>query len=167
LIEATIEPIRWERGDHRQALVELLDHYARQPSGGGRPLEADVRRRLPDAFAALPGAFALLASCQERPVGLATCLTSFSTFRAAPRINIHDLVVHAEYRGRGIGRQLIAAVRDEAVRRHACAVTLEVRCDNSAARRLYAREGFEGVADPLERDAHLFGVLPLADATNR
>lgn len=45
-------------------------------------------------------------------------------------------------RRRGIGTRLLYALLDEARRRGAAEVLLEVRVDNAAARALYAREGF-------------------------
>jgi ribosomal-protein-alanine N-acetyltransferase len=43
---------------------------------------------------------------------------------------------------RGIGQQLLDALVDEAERRQATAIFLEVRVDNDVARRLYERNGF-------------------------
>lgn len=49
-------------------------------------------------------------------------------------------------RRRGIARALIADLIDEAQRRDASEVFLEVRVDNAAARALYAAEGFAEIA---------------------
>ena len=46
---------------------------------------------------------------------------------------------------RGIGRQLLRTLLEEAVRRGAREVFLEVRIDNDAARKLYEAEGFAEV----------------------
>jgi ribosomal protein S18 acetylase RimI-like enzyme len=145
----------------RTAFLDLLDHYSRDPFGGGKPLDAAIAARLPDTWNSHAGAFTLLAWRHTEPLGLANCLTSFSTFRAAPRINIHDLVVHASARGMGLGKQLIQAVAAEAQRRQACQVTLEVRADNETARRLYQNCGFQGIEQPVEDHTHFFGVLQL------
>jgi ribosomal protein S18 acetylase RimI-like enzyme len=145
----------------RAAFLNLLDHYSRDPFGGGQPLDAEIAKRLPDSWSAHAGAFTLLAWNNTEPLGLANCLTSFSTFRAAPRINIHDLVVHASARGMGLGKRLIHAVANEAQRRQACQVTLEVRADNETARRLYQNCGFKGIEHPVDQQTHFFGVLQL------
>jgi ribosomal protein S18 acetylase RimI-like enzyme len=84
----------------------------------------------------------MLAWSREQAIGVAVCFTGFSTFRAAPLINIHDLAVLPNLRRRGVGARLIAAVEAEARRRGCCKVTLEVRDDNVAAMRLYRRAGF-------------------------
>jgi ribosomal protein S18 acetylase RimI-like enzyme len=75
---------------------------------------------------------------------VAICLPSYSSFRARPLMNIHDIAVVPEHRGKGIGRALLAAVEEEARRRGCAKITLEVRSDNALARDLYRRCGFQG-----------------------
>jgi GNAT superfamily N-acetyltransferase len=132
--------------DYRDArdaadVVALLDAYARDPMGGGEPLRDDVKARLTDDLAANPQAFSLLARLDERAVGLANCFMGYSTFAAAPLVNIHDLAVLPEARGVGVGKALLAAIEAEALKRGACKSTLEVLSGNPA-RHLYAREGY-------------------------
>lgn len=122
-------------------VVALLDAYARDPMGGGAPLAETTKARLAEDLAANPQAFSLLARMDERAVGLANCFMGYSTFAAAPLVNIHDLAVLPETRGRGVGKALLAAIEAEALKRGACKITLEVLSGNPA-RRLYAREGF-------------------------
>ncbi len=57
-----------------------------------------------------------------------------------------DLAVREGARRRGVGRALLAAALEEAARREAEAVFLEVRRSNGAARRLYETAGFSAVA---------------------
>ncbi|GIX21055.1 GNAT family N-acetyltransferase [Erythrobacter cryptus] len=123
------------------ALVALLDAYARDPMGAGTPLPEAVKARLPGDLAANPQAFSLLAWLGGEAVGLANCFVGYSTFAAAPLVNIHDLAVAAHQRGKGIGRALIAAIEAEALKRGAAKITLEVLSGNPA-RRLYAACGF-------------------------
>ena len=54
----------------RQALVELLDLYARDPMGGGEGLDAGVKARLCDDLAAMPGAVSFIAWRAGKPLGL-------------------------------------------------------------------------------------------------
>jgi GNAT superfamily N-acetyltransferase len=122
-------------------VVALLDAYARDPMGGGEPLSDAVKARLAGDLAGNPLAFSLLARLDERAVGLANCFVGYSTFAAAPLVNIHDLVVLPRHRGAGIGKALIAAVEAEALKRGACKVTLEVLSGNPA-RHLYAACGY-------------------------
>ena len=132
--------------DYRDArdaadVVALLDAYARDPMGGNTPLAEEVKARLPGDLAANPQAFSLLARIEGEAVGLANCFIGYSTFAAAPLVNIHDLAVLPGHRGAGIGKALMAAVEAEALKRGACKITLEVLSGNPA-RHLYAREGY-------------------------
>lgn len=122
-------------------VVALLDAYARDPMGGGEPLADGVKARLASDLAANPQAFSLLARLDGEAVGLANCFMGYSTFAAAPLVNIHDLAVLPDRRGAGIGKALLAAVEAEGLKRGACKVTLEVLSGNPA-RHLYAREGY-------------------------
>ena len=124
------------------AFVAVLDAYAADPMGGGRPLSADARASLVPALRAFPGVSVLLARAAGAPVGVAVCFTGFSTFRARPLTNLHDLAVVPAWRGRGIGRRLLSEVLARARARGHCKVTLEVRDDNAAALALYRDLGF-------------------------
>jgi GNAT superfamily N-acetyltransferase len=123
------------------AIIDLIDRYAQDPMGGGKPLPQAVREQMITGMANMPGSFVVLASVEEQTVGCATCFMGFSTFKARPLVNIHDLCVDAQWRNRGVGQRLIQAVAEEAQRRGCCKVTLEVRQDNPA-QRLYQRSGF-------------------------
>ena len=59
-------------------------------------------------------------------------------------MNVHDVAVLASHRGRGIAEQMLRAVEQEARRRGACKLTLEVLSGNRPAMRLYERIGFAG-----------------------
>ena len=69
----------------RQALIELLDMYARDPMGGGEPLAADTRLRLCDDLSRVAGAISWLAFKDGKPVGLLNALPGYSTFKARPQ----------------------------------------------------------------------------------
>ena len=86
------------------AVIDLLDAYARDPMGGGEPLSEQARAQLLPGLAATPGAFSLIARLGDVPVGLANCFMGYSTFFAAPLVNIHDMGVLPDHRGHGIGR---------------------------------------------------------------
>ena len=123
-------------------LVTLLNAYAVDPMGGGAPLEDKVREQVVPGLLKTPGAFSIIARSESQAVGLANCFMGYSTFAAAPLVNVHDLVVDATHRGRGIGKALLAAVDAEARSRGACKVTLEVLTGNEPAKALYAGAGF-------------------------
>ena len=131
-------------GDSAQAdaLVEIIDSYARGPAGQGAPLSPDARANLAQGLREHPGAFALLAFDGPRAVGAAVCLVGFSTFAGRPLVNVHDLAVLPSHRARGIGGRLLAEVERRACARGCCKITLEVQDANEGARRLYLRSGF-------------------------
>ncbi len=124
------------------AVIALLDAYARDPMGGGAPLAEGVRARLIGDLAANAQAFSLIARLDGVPVGLANCFMAYSTFAAAPIVNIHDFAVLPGHRGAGIGKALLAAVEAEALKRGACKITLEVLSGNHPAKALYASQGY-------------------------
>jgi GNAT superfamily N-acetyltransferase len=129
---------------HAQALVGLLDSYARDPAGGGSPLAPEVLAGLPEALASRPQAFSVLAYDGEQAVGLINCIEGFSTFACKPLVNVHDVVVLSSHRGQRITQQMLARVEAEARARGACKLTLEVLSGNRSAMRAYEREGFAG-----------------------
>ncbi|WP_310446193.1 GNAT family N-acetyltransferase [Thiobacillus sp.] len=128
---------------HAAALVDLLDSYARDPAGGGEPLSGFARAHLVSQLAARPFIFSVMAFEGDVPVGLINAIEGFSTFACRPLVNVHDVVVLPDYRGRGIAAQMFAAVEMIAVERGACKLTLEVLSGNLTARGLYEKLGFD------------------------
>jgi ribosomal protein S18 acetylase RimI-like enzyme len=125
------------------AIVAMLDMYCRDEFGDGQPLSGEARERLIPGLKRHGGARVFLAYEAERPVGVAICLLGFSTFRGLPVLNIHDIAVDPALRGRGIGRELLAAVEAHARELGCGKVTLEVRSDNVRGMAAYRRAGFQ------------------------
>ena len=130
------------RVEHQRAIVELIDAYARDPMGDGKPLSAEVRRALIPGLQQHPTTLVFIAYQGGEPVGIAMCFRGFSTFAARPLINIHDFAVLPAHRGQGIGRRLLEAVERKAREMGCCRLTLEVQENNHDARRVYAAAGF-------------------------
>lgn len=126
------------------ALLSLLDAYATDPMGGGVPLAPEVRSRLPGDLAARGTCLVLLARIHGAPAGAAVCFEGYSTFAAAPLLNLHDFVVAPAFRGKGVARALLERVVHEARELGCCKVTLEVLANNHRARGIYERAGFAG-----------------------
>jgi len=129
---------------HAEALVSMLDAYARDPAGGASPLSEFARSNLVSALAVRPQAFSVLAFDGDQAIGLANCIEGFSTFACRPLINVHDLAVASSHRGRRVGEQMLVLVEQIARERNACKITLEVLSGNQSANSLYARFGFAG-----------------------
>ncbi len=128
---------------HQAGIVELLNMYASEPLQGGQPLSDEVKSRLIPALAEQTNGRYFLAVQTDQPVGVSICFVGFSTFSALPILNVHDLAVHRDFRGQGIGTKLLDAVEREAIRLACCKLTLEVQHENVNARRLYERVGFD------------------------
>ena len=152
----TVLPVDYHNAEHRQALVLLLDAYARDPMGGGEPLADEVKARLCDDLAARVDAASFIAWRGGQPVGLVNCIEGYSTFKARPLMNIHDIAVlpgqpgrRPGHAGQGVGQALLQAAQDHARARGCCKLTLEVLTGNTVALRSYERFGFAPYAlDP-------------------
>lgn len=127
---------------HAAAIVALLDEYASGPTGGNRPLSPFARNELVNELRARPTIHVLLGFADERAVGLAICIEGFSTFACKPLLNIHDLAVTRDFRGRGIGRMLLQEAESLSRRLGCCKLTLEVLGGNDNAQRLYRSCGY-------------------------
>lgn len=135
--------------DQAAALLRLMDEYASGEAGGGQPLKAYTRAHLVATLRTRPGAHTLLAlkrdeNGEESYVGLLNAFEGFSTFACQPLLNIHDVVVTAAERGRGIGKQLMQAAEELARELGCCKLTLEVLEGNTKAQAAYASLGYAG-----------------------
>jgi ribosomal protein S18 acetylase RimI-like enzyme len=126
------------------ALRAMLNVYAQDPMGGGAALAPQALERLCDDLAQRSFAFSFLAWRADVAIGLVNCFEGYSTFKARPLVNIHDIAVHPSARGMGVGQALLQAVQAEAVQRGACKLTLEVLTGNAVAQKSYERFGFAG-----------------------
>ena len=145
------DPIRISRVDyadpvHAQALVALLDAYAQDPMGGGAGLSDYAKTHVVAGLASRAQAFSVLAfapDAAQTPVGLVNCIEGFSTFAAKPLVNVHDVIVLPDWRGRGVAGAMLGAVIQIARERGACKLTLEVLSGNQKALRAYTKIGFD------------------------
>ncbi|WP_221794690.1 GNAT family N-acetyltransferase [Oceanobacter mangrovi] len=126
------------------ALVELLNDYAIDPMGGGEPLTAEVCRQLPQRLSAISHAYSWIAWVDGQPAGLVNVFGAFSTFKAKPILNIHDITVKKSFRGLGLSQKLLQVVEDLAREQGCCKVTLEVLSNNDVAKNAYQKFGFAG-----------------------
>jgi GNAT superfamily N-acetyltransferase len=124
-------------------LVGLLNHYACDPMGGGQALPQSVQDSLVDELRKRPSFKSAIAWVDEEAAALVNFAEGFSTFAAKPLINVHDLVVHADFRGQGLSHKLLEFVRQEAAKVGCCKLTLEVLSENEIARSSYRKFGFK------------------------
>ena len=152
----TIKRADYTNPAHAQDIIEMLNIYALDPMGGGQALGSHTKENLVSELSKRPYAFSILAYQQSMPVGLVNCFEGFSTFKAKPLINIHDLVVDSSIRGQGVSQKLLQEIENIACERGACKITLEVLSGNKAAQNAYIKFGFKGYELSPEKGHALF-----------
>ena len=139
-----------ENPHHCEALGSLLNEYIEDRMGGGKPLDRKKQRKLFHGLKNHPGSHVFFAKKGDAYVGLCTCFLAFSTFDARSILNVHDLIVSPASRQKGIGTRLLKAVEAKAKKLKCSKLTLEVRIDNSRARYLYRKRGFNECSHPMD-----------------
>lgn len=125
-----------------QALRQMMQCYATDLMGGGQAIDEQLLQLLPEAMHQQAGAVSFIAWVDQRAVALINAFPGFSTFAVKPLLNIHDIIVHPEFRGQGIAKQLLAAVEGHARDLYCCKLTLEVLSENTTAKKAYSNFGF-------------------------
>jgi GNAT superfamily N-acetyltransferase len=131
---------------HAHAVFDLLNGYALEPEGGSAGLGEQVRQNLIPALQRRHDALILLAIHDGEAAGLLNAFEGFSTFAAAPLLNVHDVYVRPMLRGKGIARAMFEYAERVARHRGCCKMTLEVLSGNLPAQRLYRAQGFDAYA---------------------
>ena len=116
------------------------------PMGEAEPMSKLQQLRLVDGLNCNEKADVVFAIYENQAVGLVTIFENFSTFKAKPFINLHDIIVEPPFRGKGIGKLLLQKVIEIAQERKCCKVSLEVREDNVKAQTMYIDEGFNNTS---------------------
>ena len=88
-------------------------------------------------FGERPGAEVLIAEWSGQPAGFALFFPNYSTFLARPGIYLEDLYVQPEFRGRGIGKQLLSHLAKITVKRKCGRLDWSVLDWNEPAIRFY------------------------------
>jgi GNAT superfamily N-acetyltransferase len=89
----------------------------------------------------------VLAFSGETPIGFALFFTNFSTFLGRPGLYLEDLFVLPEWRGRGVGRRLLAHLATLAVERNYGRMEWAVLDWNAPAIGFYERLGAQVLKD--------------------
>jgi GNAT superfamily N-acetyltransferase len=126
------------------AIVYLLNEYAKDEMGGGEELSAFTQANLVSEMAKRSSIHVVIAFVDGKPAGLINCIESFSTFACKPILNLHDIVVLSEFRGKGISSLLLKKAEEIAVSLDCCKLTLEVLEGNKTAQAAYVANGFAG-----------------------
>ncbi len=92
-------------------------------------------------FGSRPCAEVVFGCIGAKPIGVALFFHNFSTFRGAPGLYLEDLFVEPEWRGRGVGRKLLAHLAAVAVERHCHRLEWSVLDWNDSAIAFYRQAG--------------------------
>jgi GNAT superfamily N-acetyltransferase len=98
-------------------------------------------------FGPQPAAEVVLALVENEPAGFALFFHNYSTFLAQPGLYLEDLFVAAAFRGRGVGRALLAHLANLAVQRDCGRLEWSVLDWNADAIRFYQSLGAQGMTD--------------------
>lgn len=164
--DVTVVAVDLARADHGAAVLELLSLYARDEMGGGAALPPQTRERLLPALRERSDYFGALAWAGGEAVGLINGFEGFSTFKAQPLLNIHDVFVAPRWRGRGVARRLLAWAEAVARSRGCCKLTLEVLEGNEAAQAVYRRQGFRPYTLDARHGRAMFWEKPITGAVS-
>ena len=156
-----IKVVDYNNPEDAQNLIFLLNEYAKDPMGRGKELSTEVKNSLCIELAKQANALSLIAYENDKPVALANCFFGFSTFKAKPLLNIHDMIVHKEHRSKGVAQKLMAKVEEIARSKECCKLTLEVLSNNTKAQNSYVKFGFTGYELKEECGQALFWEKPL------
>lgn len=139
----------FENPEHCKALCDLLNMYMADPMGDYPQHDEEQNRKLVEDMKNYPTSISLFVLADGKPVGFVNGFMNYSTFRLKPFINLHDVFVMPEYRGRGLSRKLISKMKEIARDNGCCKLTLEVRYDNPVAQACYRAEGFDEDVPPM------------------
>jgi GNAT superfamily N-acetyltransferase len=137
-----VSDLRIERATARDvslilSLIKALAEYERL-ADEAVATEAGLRESL---FGSQAGAEVAIAYAGEEAVGFAVWFHSYSTFLGRAGLYLEDLFVVPQWRGRGIGRQLLAYVARVAVARGCGRMEWSVLNWNEPAIGFYRRMG--------------------------
>ncbi|HZP16612.1 MAG TPA: GNAT family N-acetyltransferase [Terriglobales bacterium] len=118
-------------------LIRALAAYERK-ADKAVVTEADLFR---DLFGPNPKFRALIAEWDREPAGYASFFYFYSTFQGRPALFLEDLFVLEKFRGKGIGKALLAAVARLAIEEGCFGLRWEVLDWNRPAIEFYEKLG--------------------------
>ena len=142
-MEISFEFCNFKNPDHLVALSDLMLQYMNDPMGDAPNLNELEQLQLVNGLSNHPAAFVLFILSDGVIAGLSTCFVNFSTFNVKSYLNVHDVIVGLDYRGKGLGKRLLQKLVSISKECGYCKITLEVREDNVVAQSLYRSLDFE------------------------
>ena len=121
-------------------IVSLIHEFA-EFEGLSSYFEIDENKLHAAMFAEGAVVEGFIAVDTDVPIGYALFYPGFSSFRGELGLNLEDLYVREEYRGKGIGQMLLRRVAETARIRGLIRIDLMVNIHNSKAMAFYTRLG--------------------------
>lgn len=128
------------------AILELIEALAEYERLRDACVATEDRLRA-TLFGAAPKAEVILAQSDGAVAGFALFCTNYSTFLAQPGIWLEDLFVRPEFRGFGIGKQLLARLAQLALERDCGRVEWAVLDWNAPSIGFYESLGARGLTE--------------------
>jgi len=119
------------------SFIRELAEYERAPNAVAST-EQDLRR---DGFGPSPKFHVIVAEWNGEPAGMAFYFYNYSTWLGRPGIFIEDLFVRSQFRGKDIGRALMANLAQIAIAEQCYGVRWEVLDWNKPAIEVYQHLG--------------------------
>jgi GNAT superfamily N-acetyltransferase len=119
------------------SFIRELAEYERAPNAVACT-EQDLHR---DGFGPSPKFHVIIAESNGEPAGMAFFFYNYSTWQGRPGIFIEDLFVRPQFRGKGVGRALMAHLAKTAIAEQCYGVRWEVLDWNKPAIDLYQHLG--------------------------
>jgi len=119
------------------SFIRELAEYERAPNAVSCT-EKDLRR---DGFGSHPKFRVIIAQWDGEPAGMAFFFYNYSTWQGRPGIFIEDLFVRPQFRGKGLGRALMAKLAQTAIAEKCHGIRWEVLDWNKPAIDVYQHLG--------------------------
>ncbi len=127
---------------HCDQVLHLLNDYMEDEMGISESMPDGLGPKIISGLKRHSAYLGFFVCIGDSFAGLANCNLNFSTWKASPLINIHDLIVSPDFRQQGVGLFLLKGVENYAIENGYCRINLEVRQDNFKAQNLYKKAGF-------------------------
>jgi len=121
------------------SFIQQLAEYEREPQAV-LATEKDLKR---DGFGPNPKFHVLIAIWNREPVGMAFYFLNYSTWKGRSGIYLEDIIIKPAFRGRGIGKALMARLARAAIANKCFGIRWEVLDWNKPALDFYSKIGGE------------------------
>jgi GNAT superfamily N-acetyltransferase len=111
--------------------------------GEGIPVTEEAMDKSIRLFCETPTAYSFVGIADGNAVSLINAFKIISSWKGVFRLNLHDLVVDAEYRGQGYGKATLHALDEWCMANNIPQQTLEASAKNEKAIALYEAMGFK------------------------